>query len=77
MVIQIDQRHIANPSGQKLRPEQRPQQRGQEQVYTPPRRSEVNYIPGPESLSTLVSSAVEAMRRGVFWDRGTILNILV
>jgi hypothetical protein len=42
-----------------------------------PKRADVNYIPGPESLQTLISSAVESMRRGVAWDRGTILNLLL
>lgn len=46
-------------------------------IYTVPKRSDVNYIPGPESLMTLINSAVAALRQGVFWDRGTILNLLV
>lgn len=41
-----------------------------------PKRAHVNYIPGAESLQTLINSAVAAIRKGVFWDRGTILNIL-
>ena len=49
----------------------------QDSAYVVPKRSEVNYIPAPESLRTLISSAVEAMRRGVYWDRGTILNLVV
>jgi hypothetical protein len=44
--------------------------------YTVPKRADVNYIPAPESLFTLISSAVEALRNGVTWDRGTIINIL-
>jgi hypothetical protein len=49
----------------------------QDSAYVVPKRSEVNYIPAPESLRTLIGSAVEAMRRGVYWDRGTILNLIV
>jgi hypothetical protein len=41
-----------------------------------PKRANENFIPSPESLRTLISSAVEALRRGVRWDRGTILNVL-
>ena len=46
-------------------------------VYTTPKRSDVNFIPAPESLRTLVSNAVAALRKGVYWDRGTIQNLLV
>ena len=42
-----------------------------------PRRAQENIIPAPESLRTLVTAAVDALRRGVRWDRGTILNVLV
>ena len=41
-----------------------------------PKRAEVGIIPQPESLATLIRSAVAALREGVYWDRGTILNIL-
>lgn len=41
-----------------------------------PKRAAVNHFPAPETLRTLVAGAVEALRRGVTWDRGTILNIL-
>ena len=44
--------------------------------FTPPRRAALNIIPAPESLMTLIRSAVEALRQGVRWDRGTIVNIL-
>jgi hypothetical protein len=42
-----------------------------------PKRAPVNYIPSPEAIRTLVAGAVEALKRGVYWDRGTILNLLV
>jgi hypothetical protein len=42
-----------------------------------PARANLNVIPEPESLATLIRSAVAALRQGTFWDRGTILNILV
>lgn len=42
-----------------------------------PSRAHVNLIPSPESLATLIRSAVSALKRGVFWDRGSILNLLV
>ncbi len=42
-----------------------------------PSKAVVNNIPAPESLQTMIRSAVNALRSGVFWDRGTILNIIV
>ncbi len=46
--------------------------------FAPPKeRAHVNFIPAPESLATLIESAIAALRKGVYWDRGTILNLLV
>ena len=42
-----------------------------------PSKADVNNIPAPESLHTMIRSAVDSLRSGVFWDRGTILNLLV
>ncbi|NBX03987.1 MAG: hypothetical protein EBR02_08030 [Alphaproteobacteria bacterium] len=42
-----------------------------------PSRASVGTIPEPETLATLIRSAVSALRGGVFWDRGTILNLVV
>jgi hypothetical protein len=42
-----------------------------------PAKADVNNIPNPESLQTMIRSAVESLRGGVFWDRGTILNLVV
>lgn len=42
-----------------------------------PSKADVNNIPSPESLQTMIRSAVNSLRSGMFWDRGTILNLLV
>jgi len=75
MVININPNRIN--VGTSKAGDRRPQQETREGLYTAPRRSDVNYIPAPETLATLVRSAIEAVRRGVFWDRGTIVNLLV
>lgn len=80
MVININPNRINVSSGGagKLSERRRQQQEEpQSNLYTVPKRSDVNYIPAPESLRTLISSAVASLRQGVFWDRGTILNLLV
>ncbi len=74
MAIQINPERINTPSrGTASR--QQPGRRDEPIVV--PKRAHVNFIPAPGSLATLVSSAVEALRKGVYWDRGTILNLLV
>lgn len=79
MVIHINPNRINVSSGKTGRTgERKPQaQDHDESVYVTPQRSDINFIPAPESLATLISSAVAALRRGVFWDRGTIINLLV
>ena len=79
MVININPNRINITSGAAGKTAERKRQQldASGSVYTVPKRSDVNYIPAPESLMTLISSAVAALRRGVFWDRGTILNLLV
>jgi len=42
-----------------------------------PKRAHINIIPAPESLATMIRSAVASLRQGMAWDRGTILNLLV
>jgi len=78
MVININPNRINIPAGGAGRlSERKRQQPDSTASYAPPSRSDVNYIPAPESLRTLISGAIEALRRGIYWDRGTILNLLV
>ncbi|MEQ1790428.1 MAG: hypothetical protein ABL857_08290 [Rickettsiales bacterium] len=42
-----------------------------------PAKAVVNNIPSPESMQTMIRSAVDSLRKGVFWDRGTILNLVI
>lgn len=42
-----------------------------------PKKAEENYIPAPESLATMIRSAIAALKDGSYWDRGSILNLLV
>jgi hypothetical protein len=40
-------------------------------------RAEENYVPAPETLSTLVKNAVSALKSGTVFDRGSILNLVI
>lgn len=79
MVIHINPNRVNTSSGRAGKAGERraalPD--GQDGAYTVPSRAHVNHIPAPESLRTLISGAVAALRKGVYWDRGTILNLLV
>lgn len=79
MVIHINPSRINTTSTGTSRTDTRKAQHSasQDTPYVAPRRMEVNFIPAPESLATLISSAVAALRRGIYWDRGTILNLVV
>jgi hypothetical protein len=77
MVININPNRINTGSGGKVAAGRgRPQDNDTSEIVIPS-RAHVNYVPPPESLGTLIRSAVSALRRGIFWDRGTILNLLV
>jgi hypothetical protein len=76
MVIHINPNRINTPSGGKVTRRGSSERNDSAEIVTPA-RAHVNHIPTPESLSTLIRSAVAALRRGIFWDRGTILNLLV
>lgn len=77
MVININPNRINTPSGSSGNPAQRRSQGADLAEVVRPQRADVNFIPAPESLRTLIAGAVAALRKGIFWDRGTILNLLV
>ncbi len=56
--------------------ERRRQSEGESPVVVPA-RAHINNVPEPETLATLIRSAVAALRSGVYWDRGTIVNLMV
>lgn len=60
----------AEPAKAKSKPAE-----GKSRFY-PKNRARLNKVPGPEELSHLINQALTALGRGVYWDRGSILNIL-
>ena len=42
-----------------------------------PVRALLNFIPAPEALDELIRRARAALRKGFYWDRGSILNIVL
>ncbi len=47
------------------------------ELLMPPSRRGFQVIPTQEVLEKLISRAVEALKAGIFWDRGSIVNLLV
>lgn len=67
---------IARPAPGGNRYNTRRATHGTSESFAPPKRAHVNFIPSSESLGALIENAVSALRQGVTWDRGTILNLL-
>lgn len=47
------------------------------EALRPPRFRGLPYIPSEDTLHDLIDRALQALRAGIFWDRGSILNIVV
>jgi hypothetical protein len=75
MTIQINPGRINMPVGGGKPSDQRRTLRDSQ--VPKPARAHLNIIPEPETLATLIRSAVAALRQGTTWDRGTILNLVV
>lgn len=43
----------------------------------PPPRPPRNFIPAPEVMQGLIERALAALARGMYWDRGSIVNIIL
>jgi hypothetical protein len=77
MVIHINPNRINGPAAGRPRPQKERESKREESVVAKQPRAEENFIPEPESLATMIRGAISALRSGIHWDRGTILNLLV
>ena len=70
---------IQQPSYPTRRPkagDNKQRQREDNTAFTPPPLlADENYLPAPESLNTLIRSAISSLKRGVVWERGSIINL--
>jgi hypothetical protein len=41
------------------------------------RRAILNLLPDYDTLNSLIAQAREALTKGIFWDRGSIINIIL
>lgn len=78
MTIQLDPRRVRVPTGPAGKNGERKRESTPDaEAFVVPTRAHQNFVPEPESLMTMINSAVAALRKGVRWDRGTILNLVV
>ncbi len=47
------------------------------QEFYPPPRPRLNFIPSQEAIDALVERAVAALAKGIYWDRGSIINLVL
>ncbi len=47
------------------------------EALRPPRLRGFTAIPTPDVLEKLIVRAIQALSAGIYWDRGSILNIVV
>jgi hypothetical protein len=43
----------------------------------PPPKPSRNFIPSQEAIDALLERALAALRRGMIWDRGSIINLVL
>lgn len=75
MAIQLNPAFIPPASGRPA--DRRRPKSGTKTPPAPKQVAHINHIPAPESLRTVIASALESLRGGVVWDRGSILNLIV
>ena len=44
-------------------------------IVAAPSAADENIIPSPESLSDRIKHALASLKKGVIWDRGSIINL--
>jgi hypothetical protein len=47
------------------------------QDLRPPPRPPLGFIPTPEVIDALIERALAALARGMIWDRGSIVNLVL
>ena len=65
-------------SGGTTKPKAKTESTGEQKSRFYPRaRAHLNRIPSPDELSRKINEALNALSKGVYWDRGSIVNIVL
>lgn len=68
----LNTRNVPRKSGD--RPSTRQYERHE---LMPPAKPSRNFIPSQEAIDALLERAIAALRRGMIWDRGSIINLVL
>lgn len=68
---------ISTLTGGGVRPPLRKNEKPREQESRRSPRAALNFIPDSDLLASLITQARQALAKGLFWDRGSIVNILL
>lgn len=79
MSTRIPPSTIAVPSGINRPRDARDSREKQSDLrkYASPTKAHLNYIPSPDALRTMIERALEALSNGVYWQRGSIINLVL
>jgi len=64
------------PATRKQGEKPAPRQYERHELNPPPRPSRY-FIPTQESIEALIERALVALTRGIYWDRGSIINVVI
>ena len=65
------------PAVRKVVPDKSGTRSYERQELLPPPRPRRNFIPDQETMDTLVDRALLALANGIYWDRGSIINVVL
>ena len=40
-------------------------------------KAKLNFVPSPDDLQKMIDKALKALSKGVYWDRGSIINLVL
>lgn len=67
----------ASAPGFRIPEERRKSDKEDLRDYYSPKKPEEHYIPPDTIIQELVKRALSALQRGITWDRGSIVNIVI
>ncbi len=67
----------SRPAARKVSADKPKARNYQRHELMPPPRPPRNFIPAPEAIEALLERAIAALARGIYWDRGSIINLVL
>ncbi len=67
----------ARPTARKVTPDKPGTRSYERHELIPPPKPPRNYTPTQEDIDALLDRAIAALARGMYWDRGSIINLVL